>query len=154
MPSPREEVFDFFSRAENLQAITPPWLEFKIETPGPLSMVAGALIDYRLRVRGLPLRWRTLIEVWEPPFRFVDRQVEGPYRRWVHEHRFTEKEGGTLAEDHVTYEVPGGWVADRLLVRRDVERIFNYRCEALKVRFGGGPGSARKTAEAAAAAVL
>ena len=135
LPAPLEEVFDFFSKAENLEAITPPWIQFRMETPSPIVMEEGRLIDYRLRVHGIPLRWRSLIEVWEPPFRFVDRQLKGPYRKWVHEHRFTEKDGGTLAEDHVTYEVPGGWLVDRLFVRRDIERIFQHRSESLRRRF-------------------
>lgn len=132
---PRGEVFTFFSDAANLEAITPPWLNFHILTPPPIVMRAGALIDYRLRVHGLPLRWRTRIVVWEPPFRFVDEQLRGPYRRWVHEHTFEERDGGTLCGDRVEYDVPGGRLIERLFVRRDVERIFAHRKERLTEMF-------------------
>jgi ligand-binding SRPBCC domain-containing protein len=131
LPRPLEEVFAFFSDAGNLEELTPPWLRFEILTPRPIEMRVGALIDYRLRVRLLPLRWRSEITVWDPPRRFVDEQVRGPYRRWRHEHVFRERDGGTLVEDHVEYAVLGGALVDRLLVRRDVEKIFAYRRERL-----------------------
>lgn len=127
LPRPRAEVFPFFADAANLQAITPPWLDFRILTPGPIAMRPGALIDYRLKLRGFPIRWRTQITVWEPPFRFVDRQLKGPYRQWVHEHSFEEKDGGTLCRDRVDYAVPGGALVNRIFVQRDVETIFAYR---------------------------
>ncbi len=127
LPRPRAEVFPFFADAANLQAITPPWLDFRILTPGPIAMRPGALIDYRLKLRGFPIRWRTKITVWEPPFRFVDRQLKGPYRQWVHEHSFEEKDGGTLCRDRVDYAVPGGALVNRIFVQRDVETIFAYR---------------------------
>jgi ligand-binding SRPBCC domain-containing protein len=136
LPQPREVVFAYFSDAANLQAITPPWLHFHILTPLPIAMRAGALIDYRLRVHGVPLRWRTRIAVWEPPFRFVDEQLRGPYRRWVHEHTFEAVDGGTLCRDRVEYDVPGGRLIERLFVRRDVEQIFAYRRQRLEERFG------------------
>ena len=135
LPLPPGELFSFFADAANLDALTPPWLHFKILTPRPIAMREGALIDYRLRVRGLPLRWRTRINVWQPPHRFVDEQIRGPYRQWIHEHRFTEQDGGTLAHDHVRYVVPGGTVVDALFVRRDVEKIFTYRQQKLVERF-------------------
>ena len=131
VPFPLERVFDFFSRPENLEALTPPWLSFRIETPLPIRMCEGALIDYRLRVRGIPLRWRSEITVWEPPHRFVDEQRRGPYRMWVHEHRFEEVDGGTRVTDHVTYAVLGGSVVRRLFVLPDLERIFDHRQERL-----------------------
>jgi len=134
---PVEEVFPFFADARNLQAITPPWLDFQVLTPDPIEMRAGTLIDYRLRVHGLPLRWRTLIKVWEPPHRFVDEQLRGPYRQWIHEHTFTARDGGTLARDGVHYAVPGGAWVNRWFVRRDVERIFAFRRAELTRRFGG-----------------
>jgi len=133
---PVSEVFPFFADARNLQALTPDWLNFEVLTPGPVELRVGALIDYRLRVHGLPLRWRTHIKVWEPPRRFVDEQLRGPYRQWVHEHTFTERNGGTLARDVVHYAVPGGALVNRLFVRRDVERIFAFRREQLLARFG------------------
>ncbi|MFZ5787076.1 MAG: SRPBCC family protein, partial [Acidobacteriota bacterium] len=131
LPRPREEVFPFFADARNLERITPPWLRFRILTPGPIGMREGALIDYRLRIHGVPVRWRTRIAAWEPPFRFVDEQVRGPYRSWVHEHLFDAVDGGTLCRDRVEYAVPGGAVVARLLVRPDTERIFAYRREVL-----------------------
>jgi ligand-binding SRPBCC domain-containing protein len=135
LPRPRDEVFAFFADAANLEAITPPWLNFHILTPRPIAMRAGALIDYRLRVHGLPLRWRTRIAVWKPPFRFVDEQLRGPYRRWVHEHAFEERDGGTLCLDRVDYDVLGGWLVERLLVRRDVKKIFAHRKDRLTEMF-------------------
>ena len=135
LPRPRAEVFPFFTDAANLQAITPPWLDFRILTPGPIAMRPGALIDYRLKLRGFPIRWRTQITVWEPPFRFVDRQLKGPYRQWVHEHSFEEKDGGTLCRDRVDYAVPGGALVNRIFVQRDVETIFAYRREQLERLF-------------------
>ena len=134
---PRDEVFPFFADARNLEYLTPPWLRFTMLTPWPVEMRQGALIDYRLRVRGVPLRWRSEITAWEPPYRFVDEQRRGPYRLWIHEHGFEEtREGRTLAHDAVRYAVPGGWLVDRLLVRRDLERIFEYRRAVLRDLFG------------------
>lgn len=137
LPRPRAEVFSFFADAANLERITPPWLSFHILTPGPIEMREGTLIDYRLSVRGIPLRWRTRIELWQPPEGFVDVQLRGPYRLWHHTHEFEERDGGTLCRDRVRYAVPGGWLVDRLLVRRDVERIFRHRTAELRRRFGG-----------------
>ena len=136
LPRPRDEVFPFFADARNLERLTPPWLRFEVLTPGPIAMRPAVEIDYRLRLRGVPLRWRSAITVWEPPFRFVDEQRRGPFRRWVHEHRFEERAGGTLARDHVRYAVWGGRPVDRLLVRPDVERIFAYRRGVLRDLFG------------------
>jgi ligand-binding SRPBCC domain-containing protein len=100
-------------------------------------METGALIDYRLRLHGIPLKWRTEITAWEPPRRFVDTQVKGPYRLWVHEHLFQEKDGGTMVIDDVAYRPWGGRLIDRLLVRPDVERIFQFREEKMKDLFPG-----------------
>jgi ligand-binding SRPBCC domain-containing protein len=130
LPRPRAEVFAFFSDAGNLDVLTPPWLHFHIRTPRPIALHAGARIEYRLRWRGIPLSWRTEISVWDPPHSFVDRQVRGPYRRWVHEHTFEERDGGTLLRDRVDYAVPG-WLLEplvhSLVVGPDVRRIFAYR---------------------------
>jgi ligand-binding SRPBCC domain-containing protein len=131
-----EELFPFFADAGNLDAITPSWLHFHILTPRPIEMRAGTLIDYRLRVHGLPLRWRTRIREWEPPHRFVDEQVRGPYRRWIHTHTFEPRDGGTLARDRVEYAVPFDLIAHPLFVRRDIGRIFAFRQEALRSTFG------------------
>lgn len=138
LPQPLEGVFPFFADAGNLNAITPPWLHFQIVTPRPIEMRAGALIDYKLRVRGLPLRWRTLIREWQPPYRFVDEQVRGPYRQWIHTHTFEARGGGTLARDVVQYAVPFDLIAHTLFVRRDIEKIFAFRQETLRQRFGRG----------------
>ncbi len=141
LPRPLEEVFDFFADARNLQELTPPWLRFEIRTEGPIEMRPGALIDYRIRLHGVPLGWRTEIGAWEPPTRFVDQQLRGPYRLWHHEHRFEPDGDGTRVIDRVTYAAPGGALADRLLVRRDLERIFRHRHEQLRARFGGRDGA-------------
>lgn len=135
LPVPPEDLFPFFADAGNLDAITPPWLHFRIVTPRPIAMHAGALIDYKLRVRGLPFRWRTLISRWEPPHVFVDEQVRGPYRRWVHTHSFEPRDGGTLARDHVEYAVPFDCIAHPLFVKRDIVTIFAYRQKALREKF-------------------
>lgn len=138
LPLPPAELFPFFADAGNLDAITPPWLHFHIVTPPPVGMREGTLIDYRLRVRGIPLRWRTRINVWQPPYRFEDEQLRGPYRQWIHEHTFVARDGGTLARDVVRYAVPFDAITHRWLVHPDVEKIFQYRAGALKQRFGNG----------------
>lgn len=135
LPLPPEELFPFFGDAANLDAITPPWLHFRIATLQPIEMKAGTLIDYRLKVRGLPLRWRTRINLWEPPHRFVDEQLKGPYRQWIHEHTFEESDGGTLATDHVRYAVPFDALLHGLFVGPDIRRIFQYRTDALQRLF-------------------
>ena len=135
LPLPPEKIFPFFADAANLDALTPPWLHFHIITPPPIVLKAGALIDYRLRVHGLPLRWRTRINVWQPPHHFVDEQIRGSYRQWIHEHTFEARDGGTLARDSVRYAVPFDFLAHRLFDRPDIERIFNFRSEALRNRF-------------------
>ena len=136
LPRPRDEVFAFFSDARNLDSITPPWVRFRVVTPGPIAMKAGALIDYKLRVRGFPIRWRTKITEWEPPVRFVDEQLRGPYRLWIHEHEFEPRDGGTLVRDRVRYAVAFDLLVHDLFVRHDVARIFAYRTEQLLRRFG------------------
>ena len=138
LPRPLDEVFEFFSDASNLEVITPPWLKFSVVTPRPIEVRPGTLIDYRLRFRGFPLRWRSEITAWDPPYRFADVQVKGPYRQWIHEHSFVEQDGGTLAGDRVQYAVWGGALANWLVVRRDVERIFDYRRQTLTAMFGSG----------------
>lgn len=143
-PWKAEELFPFFANASNLETITPPWLGFRILTPLPITMGSGAEIDYRLTLHGIPIRWTTRITAWEPPRRFVDEQVRGPYRVWRHEHSFEPLEGGTLMTDRVEYAHLGGPLLERLLVRPDVERIFRWRRSRLEVLFGsfatGPPG--------------
>ena len=135
LPFPRERVFDFFSQAENLELLTPPWLSFRIQTPLPIRMCEGALIDYRLGIHGIPLTWRSEITVWEPPYRFVDEQLRGPYRRWAHEHRFIEVDGGTQVDDRIQYAVLGGVLIDRLFVAPDLKRILDYRQKRMRELF-------------------
>jgi ligand-binding SRPBCC domain-containing protein len=124
---PREQVFDFFSRAENLNLTTPWWLHFTVLTPLPIEMEQGTLISYRIRLRGIPVRWVSEIAEWEPPCRFTDRQIRGPYRRWVHSHVFEETAEGTVVNDSVRYRVLGGALVNRLFVARELRRIFQYR---------------------------
>ena len=135
LPASRDEVFPYFADAMNLEAITPPWLSFSILTEPPIEMRVGTLIDYRLKLRGIPIHWRTEISAWDPPRSFVDRQVKGPYRRWIHTHTFEETDGGTRVIDEVDYSVPGWWIVDRLFVRRDVRKIFEYRHQVMGERF-------------------
>ena len=135
---PPAEIFPFFADAKNLGDITPPWLHFQIITPGRIEMRVGTLIDYRVVLHGLPLSWRTKITVWEPPYRFVDEQVKGPYQRWIHEHRFQKSDGGTICYDQVRYSILGGWIINRLFVERDVREIFKFRATKLTELFGSG----------------
>ena len=123
----REEVFGFFSDATQLERITPPLLNFKIQTPLPIELNQGTLIDYSLKIRFVPIKWRTEISVWETPNRFVDRQLRGPYKLWNHEHTFEEVDGGTMVYDRVHYVVPGGPIIHSLFVKNDLIRIFEYR---------------------------
>lgn len=129
VPHPRQQVFDFFSDAGNLELLTPPFLRFQIASIPP-RLEAGAQIEYRLRVHGLPIRWLTVIESWDPPNSFVDVQAKGPYRVWHHTHRFWPENDGTWIEDQVRYGLAFGLlgqIVHRLVVRRDVEAIFRYR---------------------------
>ena len=135
---PLEEVFEFFSACHNLEQLTPPWLHFQILTPEPVTMAPGTLIDYKLRIHGIPQRWQSEITCWDPPHRFVDEQRKGPYRLWIHEHRFKAEGAHTLVRDQVRYAVPGGWLIQRLFVQRDVRQIFDYRGKRLEQLFGDG----------------
>ena len=135
LPHPRNEVFAFFGDAHNLERITPPWVKFAVLTPAPIVMRPGILIDYRIRIHGVPVRWRTEISAWQPPFQFVDEQRRGPYRLWHHTHTFEEREGGTLCRDRVRYWPRGGALMNWLFVRKDVERIFEYRRQRLMETF-------------------
>ena len=134
VPASLEETFAFFSDAANLERLTPSWLAFRIRTPLPIVMREGAIIDYRISLRGLPLPWRSRIEVWEPGVRFVDRQIVGPYRWWRHEHRFTRVDGGTLVVDDIEY-LPRMRTLSRRFVERDLMRIFDYRYASLQKIF-------------------
>lgn len=135
---PIDLAFAFYGNSDNLEPLTPPWLHFEVTTPRPLTLEAGALLDYRLKLHGVPVRWTTLIETWEPPRRFVDSQAKGPYSLWEHTHLF-ERDGdsATIIHDRVRYAIPLGplgAIAHRLFVRRDLERIFDYRRDAVAER--------------------
>jgi ligand-binding SRPBCC domain-containing protein len=135
VPRPLEEVFAFFSDPHNLQRITPPWLDFEVLGLSDRQMREGLLIDYRLRIHGIPIRWRSEVTAWDPPRRFVDEQRRGPYRLWIHEHTFEARGDSTLVRDHVQYSVPGGVIVQKLFVARDVRRIFAFRRQKLEELF-------------------
>jgi len=143
LPRPLAEVFPFFATARNLETLTPDFLRFQVLAPGPVLMEVGVLIDYRLRLRGIPMRWQSEITAWEPPYRFVDEQRRGPYRLWHHEHTFEEVDGQTVARDHVTYDHLGGPLVNRLLVARDIDQIFEYRQKRLGELFPPAEATAR-----------
>lgn len=130
------EVFDFFSDPKNLDQLTPPWMNFHIVRSSTPTIGTGTLIDYKLRVRGLPLRWRSRILEWNPPYGFADEQVRGPYRSWLHRHTFEDLGARTRCLDVVRYTVLGGALVNRLFVKPDLERIFDYRTEQLVKIFG------------------
>jgi len=139
LPGTPDEVFPFFADAGNLKAITPPSLRFQIVTPRPIEMRVGALIEYRLRMRGLPISWLTRIEEWEPGVRFVDMQLRGPYALWHHTHTFEPDGAGTLMTDTVRYALPGGPLGalpHSLFVRAELERIFDFRTERVPALLG------------------
>lgn len=134
IPLTREKVFEFFSDAFNLERLTPPFLNFQILTPAPIDIKKDTLIDYRIRLFGIPMRWRTRIERFEPDDAFVDNQIRGPYTLWHHTHTFETTDEGTLMRDIVRYRLPLGplgAIAHWLFVRRTLEAIFNYRRDAL-----------------------
>ena len=128
----QDQLFTFFSDAHNLAKITPPWLNFRMLTPAPVEMKVGTLIDYRLKLRGIPIRWQSEITAWDPPHRFVDEQRRGPYRCWTHTHTFVPVPDGTLIRDEVEYAVLGGWLVQKFFVAPDIEKIFAYRSTKLK----------------------
>ena len=138
LPVTPEVLFPFFADAHNLEQLTPALLQFHVLTPRPIDMASGTLIDYRLKVRGLPIRWRTEILDWDPPHGFVDTQLRGPYVLWHHTHRFEAERGGTRCTDIVRYRPRGGPLAsiiNRCFVQRDVQAIFRYRAERLAEMF-------------------
>lgn len=139
VPRPRAEVFPFFADAANLERITPPFLGFKILTPQPIEMRAGTTIDYRIKLSGLPLKWKTLIEAFEPDERFIDVQLKGPYKRWHHTHTFRDVPGGTEVGDRVEYELPFGILGRAVhatIVTRQLKTIFDYRARVMRDLFG------------------
>ena len=141
VPRPQDEVFEFFSKAENLQELTPAWLHFRILSVDPSPVRKGTLIKYSLRWRIFPIYWTTEIVEWEPPRRFVDVQLKGPYKLWHHEHGFVAEGNGTRIMDEVQYQLPFGFlgtIAHALKVKKDVETIFTYRTGAVNRIFGIG----------------
>ena len=132
--APIDAAFAFFADASNLQRLTPPWLQFSIRTPMPVEMREGLEIEYRIRLYGVPMRWRSRIDIWEPRQRFVDRQLAGPYLWWRHEHRFVPSGDATRVIDDVEYVPRAAWIAGRF-VRRDLDRIFTYRQHTLREIF-------------------
>lgn len=131
---PREKVFDFFANAGNLEKITPPELNFHILTKQPIDIKKGTLIDYQLKLRGVPLKWKTVISLWNPPYEFVDEALKSPYKQWIHRHTFTElEENKTLIEDEVRYRLPFEPLGDaaHFFVRRELDYIFDYRQKAV-----------------------
>jgi hypothetical protein len=142
VPRPRSEVFAFFADAANLERITPRALRFKVKTPPPIEMRAGAIIEYDLSLLGVPFGWRTVIEAFEAPERFIDVQARGPYRLWRHTHEMHEVPGGTRIVDRVEYELPLGplgELAHRLFVARQLRAIFDYRAQVIGELFGSRP---------------
>lgn len=138
VPRARPEVFSFFSDAHNLERLTPSSLRFKILTPNPIAMREGTLIDYELRLSGIPLRWETEIERWEPDVAFVDVQRRGPYKHWRHTHTFSEAPLGTLVADEVEYALPFGVLGDLVhvaIVARQLDEIFSYRAKVIEEIF-------------------
>ncbi len=144
VPRPRPEVWTFFADPHNLEAITPDFLRFRVETPAPIATEAGTLIDYRLSLAGVPFRWRTRIEEVVPGAAFVDVQLRGPYRVWRHRHAFADAPGGTRVDDRVEYELPLGplgALAHAALVRRTLARIFDHRAERIRALLGPPAGA-------------
>jgi ligand-binding SRPBCC domain-containing protein len=134
VPRPLDDVFAFFAEADNLERITPPWLGFGLLRSEPVELGVGTLIEYRLRLHRIPLRWISRIQVWEPGRAFEDVQVKGPYRLWQHRHEFRRAGSGTLALDHVRYALPLGplgELAHSMFVERDLARIFAFRYSAV-----------------------
>jgi len=135
---PINEVFRFFENPENLKKITPKKLGFLLLTPTPIEMKQGTLIDYTIKVHGIGMRWTTLITEFNPPYKFVDVQLKGPYSYWHHTHGFKTIENGTVMSDKVVYALPLrfiGRIVHALLVKRQLQKIFDYRAKIIKRHF-------------------
>lgn len=143
--TPLDKVFPFFERPENLEDITPPFLRFRLLSPSPVPMHIGSIIQYQLKLHGLPVKWTTIITEYDPPHKFVDVQLKGPYTLWHHTHHLRDVPGGTEVEDIVRYQLPFGPLGELMhavLIRRDVERIFDYRARVMRERFWAPAGNA------------
>tara|TARA_Y100000588_G_C14061248_1_gene841518 strand:- start:436 stop:927 length:492 start_codon:yes stop_codon:yes gene_type:complete len=132
---PIDIVFSFFSDASNLEVLTPLWLNFNILTVLPIKMKAGAQINYKLKLHGIPVKWQSDITKWDPPNKFVDEQTKGPYTKWIHTHEFTKTPQGILIKDRVEYQVPGGFISNFLYVRNQLNQIFDYRQNKMQEYF-------------------
>jgi ligand-binding SRPBCC domain-containing protein len=143
---PVAAAFEFYADTHNLEPMTPPWLHFRLTNEGPVGMERGTLLDYTLRLHGVPIRWTTRIDSWNPPDGFVDSQLKGPYSLWEHTHVFEpDGESATIIHDRVRYAIPFGplgALAHRLFVRRDLRRIFDYRAEAFTRLIAPGAATA------------
>ena len=142
LPRARDQVFAFFAEASNLQRITPSELGFEIVTPQPIHVSEGTCIEYRLHLFCIPFSWQSEIQRWDPPEVFVDVQRRGPYKHWVHTHRFREEQGVTIIEDEVQYALPYTPLGELAypLVRLQLHRIFRYRQHATRAYFFEGSG--------------
>ena len=127
VPRSKDELFSFFAKAENLNLITPPWLNFQLLTPTPIPMHLGTKLLYKVRLHMIPIRWESEIIVWDPPNAFCDVQKKGPYRKWIHSHTFESHNEGTVMKDRVLYQVFGGRLVNWAFVSKDLTRIFDYR---------------------------
>ena len=126
---PLPEVFDFFASAENLERLTPPELGFQITSRLPIEMRRGALIDYTIKLYGIPMKWRTEITQWNPTHSFEDTQLKGPYAKWVHTHTFTPDGDATIIHDRVVYGLPLGLLGRiaHPVIAYQLKNIFNFR---------------------------
>lgn len=135
LPASPGEIWPFFADPRNLELLTPRLLCFEMINRAPIDMAVGTRIDYKLHIRGIPIRWQSEITAWQPPHRFVDEQRRGPYRCWIHEHTFVPDGDGTIARDFVRYDHIGGRVVNNLWVKHDLRRIFRYRDKKLRKIF-------------------
>ena len=138
IPQPIDKVFAFFARPENLECITPKNLKFSIKTLSPIRMETGQIIDYNIKIKGFPLRWRSLISSYDPPYRFIDEQIRGPYSKWHHTHTFTKENGGTKIDDQIEYSLPFGLlgrITHSIWIKKDLEKIFEYRSKTIEKVF-------------------
>jgi ligand-binding SRPBCC domain-containing protein len=142
VPASIDETWNFFSTADNLPRITPPWLKFTVTTPTPVEIKLDSILDYTIAWKGLPIRWRTRIIDFTPPRQFIDLQIRGPYALWHHQHTFESSANGdgVICADRVIYRLPLGplgRIAHALLVRRQLLDIFRHRRRVIGESLGG-----------------